>query len=133
MIAVGLPSSGYHAVGEYLPPTGITLNSVTVSVAGGVNAVVGLLETLGGYDSQSFTYSLVAGTGDTDNASFNISGSNLRANNATTLGVGTYSVRIQTSDGVEPYAEAFTINVVEPGSGSLYEFNSFLSGFRLRF
>lgn len=114
-------------------PTDISLNSTTVSVSGGANAVVGILSTTDADPGDTVTYSLVAGTGDTNNASFNISGSNLRANNATTLGVGTYSVRIQTSDGVATYAEAFSVSVVEPGGGSIYEFNSFLSGFRRRF
>lgn len=114
-------------------PTDISLSSSSVLTTGGLNAVVGTLSTTDPDAGDTFTYSLVAGTGDTDNASFNISGSQLRANNATTLGVGTYSVRIQTSDGVATYAEAFSVFVVEPGSGSLYEFNSFLSGFRLRF
>ena len=101
-------------------PTDISLNSTTVSVNGGANAVVGIMSTTDADPGDTFTYALVAGTGDTDNASFNISGSNLRANNATTLGVGTYSVRIQTSDGVATYAEAFSIFVIEPGTVAIF-------------
>ncbi|MEN9903130.1 MAG: hypothetical protein RL651_1794, partial [Pseudomonadota bacterium] len=113
-------------------PTDISLNSTTVSVSGGANAVVGILSTTDADPGDTFTYSLVAGAGDTNNASFNISGSNLRANNATTLGVGTYSVRIQTSDGVATYAEAFSVSVVEPGSAQVYGF-SLLNNFSMRF
>ena len=94
-------------------PTDISLSSTTVSETGGLNAVVGFLSTTDPDSGDSHTYTLVAGTGDTDNASFNISGSNLRCNDPGTLGVGTYSVRIQTDDGVStPFAKAFTINVV---------------------
>lgn len=101
-------------------PTDISLNSTTVSVNGGANAVVGILSTTDADPGDTFTYTLVAGTGDTDNASFNISGSNLRANNSTTLGVGTYSVRIQTSDGALTYAEAFSVFVIEPGTVAIF-------------
>jgi hypothetical protein len=112
-------------------PTDISITSTTVSVNGGANAVVGILSTTDD-PGDTHTYTLVAGTGSTNNASFNISGSNLRANNATTLGVGTYSVRIQTSDGALTYAEAFSVSVVEPGSAQVYGF-SLLNNFSMRF
>ena len=102
-------------------PTDIILSSTQVSVNGGVNAVVGTLSTVDADVDDTHTYTLVAGTGDTDNASFNISSDQLRANNATTLGVGNYGVRIQTDDGVStPYAEAFSVSVVESGGGSAF-------------
>src|SRR5438105_1998005 len=47
--------------------------------------------------ANSFTYSLVSGTGSTDNASFQISGDTLQTN--TSVATGTYHIRIQTSDG----------------------------------
>ena len=97
-------------------PTDISLSSTNVSEAGGLNAVVGTLGTTDPDSGDSHTYTLVAGTGDTDNASFNISGSSLRCNDPATLGVGSYSVRIQTDDGVStPFTKAFTINVVAAG------------------
>lgn len=115
-------------------PTDISLSSSSVLTTGGLNAVVGTLSTTDPDAGDTFTYALVVGTGDTDNASFNISGANLRCNDPSGLTPGAYSVRIQTTDSAaNPHAEAFTITVVEPGGGSIYEFNSFLSGFRLRF
>ena len=114
-------------------PTDIILSSTQASVNGGANAVVGTLSTVDVDVDDTHTYTLVAGTGDTDNASFNISGDQLRANNATTLGVGTYSVRIQTDDGVStPYAEAFSVDVVAAGSGNIYPFNTDFNNFTMR-
>lgn len=114
-------------------PTDIMLSSTQVSVNGGANAVVGTLSTVDADVDDMHTYTLVAGTGDTDNASFNINSDQLRANNATTLGVGTYSVRIQTDDGVStPYAEAFSIDIVAAGSGNIYPFNSDFNNFIMR-
>jgi large repetitive protein len=108
-LASGAPPSN-HA------PTDISLSNSSVSTGGGVNAFVGTLSTTDEDVSDTFTYTLVAGAGSTDNASFNISGANLRANDAGALSAGTYSVRIQTSDGLATYQEPFTITAVDPGS-----------------
>ncbi|MBC8097494.1 MAG: choice-of-anchor D domain-containing protein [Akkermansiaceae bacterium] len=94
-------------------PTDITLSAGSVNQSGGVNATVGTLSSTD-IDSGAFTYTLVSGTGSTDNGSFNISGSTLRANNAAALASGNFSVRIQSDDGSGgTYAEAFTITVVD--------------------
>lgn len=133
MLAIGMPASGLVAIGEINDAVSdISLSGSAVLVTGGLNAFVGTLSATG--QNEPFTFTLVAGTGDTDNASFNISGANLRCNDPSALGVGTYSVRIQAEDSAtNTHADAFTITVVEPGVGLLYVFNSFLSGFRLRF
>ncbi|MCE9685551.1 cadherin-like domain-containing protein, partial [Shewanella sp. AS16] len=94
-------------------PTNISLTSTSVNQSLGVNATVGTLSTTDADSGDSHTYSLVAGTGDTDNASFNISGSTLRANDASALAAGSYSVRINTNDGTADYAKALTITVVD--------------------
>ena len=94
-------------------PTDIALTASSVNQSAGTNATVGTLSTTDADVGDTHTYSLVAGTGDTNNASFNISGSTLRANNSAALAAGTYSVRVQTSDGTATYAEAFTITVVD--------------------
>ncbi|HNR32945.1 MAG TPA: PA14 domain-containing protein, partial [Candidatus Hydrogenedentes bacterium] len=99
-------------------PTGIALDKNYFYDDEGLNATVGNLSTTdpdntsGG--SQSHTYTLVAGVGDTHNGSFSISGNQLRVNNAA-MALGTYSVRIRTTDnGQIPdrlYTEqAFTIS-----------------------
>ncbi|GAA4875095.1 Ig-like domain-containing protein [Ferrimonas pelagia] len=70
-------------------------------------------------DADSHTYTLVSGSGDTNNGSFNISGNALRANDASSLSAGNYSVRIQTDDNAGgTYSEAMTIAVVDNVSPS---------------
>ncbi|ASV30985.1 T9SS type B sorting domain-containing protein [Maribacter cobaltidurans] len=93
-------------------PTDITLdtNSINQS-ATGVDATVGTLSSADADSGDSHTYSLVAGTGDDDIASFNIDASSLRTNNA--LSPGSYSVRINTNDGTDDFAKEFTINVTD--------------------
>jgi len=61
-------------------PTDIALSNSSVKTSDGTNATIGTLSTTDVDKSESFTYSLVSGTGDTDNASFNIDGTTLRAN-----------------------------------------------------
>jgi hypothetical protein len=96
-----------------LPPTNVTLSASSLNESAGVNGTVGTLSTTDP-DSSSFTYSLVSGTGSTDNGSFNISGSTLRANNASLLTAGAHSVRIQTDDGSGgTFAKVFSITVVD--------------------
>ncbi len=93
-------------------PTDITLSasSVNENVAG--NTTVGTLSTTDPDAGSSFTYTLVSGTGDTDNASFNISGSSLRITNSPDYETrNSYSVRVQTSDGSNTYSESFTITI----------------------
>lgn len=96
-------------------PSDITLSNSGILTVSGLNAVVGALTTTDPDAGDTFTYSLVVGTGSTNNASFNISGANLRCNDPATLGVGTYYVRIQTQDSAtNTYAEAFTITISLP-------------------
>ncbi|MCW9709176.1 beta strand repeat-containing protein, partial [Fodinibius salsisoli] len=92
-------------------PTDITLSSNSINQSDGTNATVGNLTTTDADGGDTHSYSLVSGTGDTDNSSFNISGSDLRANDASNLASGSYSVRIQTDDGIDTYQKAFTITV----------------------
>jgi hypothetical protein len=111
-------SSRPRAMSYYLAtttqaPTDINLSSTTVNQSGGINAVVGSLSTVDPDVGASHTYSLVSGTGDTDNGSFNISADLLRANNAAALVVGDYSVRVQTNNGTSTFQKAFTITVVD--------------------
>ena len=95
-------------------PTDIALSNSSVNQSAGANAVVGTLSSTDSDATDTHTYSLSTGTGDTNNGSFNISGSSLRANNAATAGAGIYSVRIQTDDGHGgTFAKAFTITVLD--------------------
>ena len=94
------------------PPTDIALSSTTVNENVDSGSIVGSLSTTDSDGGDSHTYSLVSGTGDTDNSSFSISDANLLT--ASSLDYETknsYSIRIQTSDGTATYAEAFTLTV----------------------
>lgn len=84
-------------------PTDISLSNNSVSQSGGSNAVVGTLTTTDADVGDSFSYALIAGSGDTNNGSFNLSGDSLRANNASTLVGGSYSIRVQTTDSAMPH------------------------------
>ncbi|WP_231848995.1 putative Ig domain-containing protein [Paramagnetospirillum magneticum] len=79
-------------------PTDVALSNSSVSTTGGTNAVVGNLSSTDATTGETFSYALVAGAGSTDNASFNISSGNLRANDPNALGAGTYSVRVRSTD-----------------------------------
>src|SRR5690606_8030777 len=84
-------------------PTDIALSGDTIAENAGANATVGTLSATDPNSGSTFTYTLVSGSGDTDNALFNISGSEIRAND--TLDYETqdsYSVRIQVTDNGTP-------------------------------
>src|SRR5690606_543834 len=73
-------------------PTDIALSNNSINQGVGVNAVVGTLSSTDPDVGNTFTYTLVAGVGDTHNTSFNISGASLRANDSSALTAGSYSV-----------------------------------------
>ncbi|RRN76935.1 hypothetical protein EIM50_22150, partial [Pseudoxanthomonas sp. SGD-10] len=95
-------------------PSDISLNTASVNLSAGVNATVGSLSTTDVDGELMFTYSLVSGTGSTNNVLFNISSSTLRANDAAGLAAGTYSIRIRSTDNGGLYTEKqFSITVVD--------------------
>ncbi|WP_425913261.1 Ig-like domain-containing protein [Pseudomonas sp. GWSMS-1] len=103
-------------------PTDIALSTATASHSGGANASVGSLSTVDVDTGQTHTYTLVSGTGDTHNTLFSIQGGTLRANEATALTPGVYSVRIATNDGSASFEKSFTITAtddVPPGVNSI--------------
>ncbi|MFN9605344.1 MAG: cadherin repeat domain-containing protein, partial [Planctomycetota bacterium] len=80
-------------------PTDIALSSSSIAENAGANAVVGALSTTDVDAGNTFTYTLVAGTGDTDNGAFNINGSNLRATSSFDFETkSSYTVRIRSTD-----------------------------------
>ncbi len=94
-------------------PTDIVLSSLTVAENQPVGTVVGTFSATDPNVGETFTYSLVAGTGATDNSSFTVDGNQLK-----TAGIfdyeakNNYSVRIQVSDSANNlYEKAFTINI----------------------
>ena len=83
-------------------PTDITLSAATLPENSPYPTNIGDFTTTDADTADSHTYSFVAGTGDDDNADFEISGSTLRTKNNVTYDFETksaYTVRIQTNDG----------------------------------
>ncbi len=108
------PTSAVFAVTVNSTPTNIALSAGSVNQTAGTNATVGTLTATDPDAGDTFTYTLVSGTGDTNNASFNISGATLRANNPLPMLAGNYYVRVRATDaGGLYYEKAFTITVVD--------------------
>ena len=95
------------------PPTDITLSNNLVPENQPANTVVGSFNTTDPDSGDTFTYSLVSGTGSTDNASFNISGNSLRTSAAFDYeSKSSYSIRVRSTDQGSLWTEkAFTITV----------------------
>ncbi len=95
-------------------PTGLALSNSTIQENAGTNAPVGTLATTDPDVGNTFSYSLVSGTGSTDNASFNISGNLLRATGTLDFETkSSYSVRIRTTDqGNLGFEQSLTIQVI---------------------
>gem|GEM_PF-3865804 len=95
-------------------PTNIALSSNTIGENMPVNTVIGNLSTTDPDAGDTFTYSLVVGVGDTDNASFNINGNQLRS--CLTFDFETkssYSIRVRSTDaGSLNFEKVFTITIV---------------------
>ncbi len=94
-------------------PTSIALDNDTVTENAEVGDTVGTLSTTDPDTSDTHTYELVAGEGDTDNAAFTIVGNELRL--ATELDFetqDTYSIRVRSTDqGGESVEQVLTITV----------------------
>jgi len=94
-------------------PTDLDLPVTSVDENVAANTTVGTFSTTDPDAGDTFTYSLVAGAGDTDNASFNVSGSALRISASPDFEAkASYSIRVRTTDqGSLTYEETFTITV----------------------
>jgi hypothetical protein len=93
-------------------PTDISLSISTIAEDAGLNTTVGQLSATDADYGDTHTFTLVAGTGDTNNASFTISGTSLICPDPATLGDGTYSVRVRATDSAaNTFDKAFTITV----------------------
>jgi parallel beta-helix repeat protein len=94
-------------------PTDISLNNTSVAENQPTNTVVGTLSTTDPDAGNTFTYTLVSGTGSTDNASFNIAGSSLRTSASFDFETkSSYTIRVRSTDqGGLYFEEPFTITV----------------------
>ena len=94
-------------------PTDITLSSTSVAENQPAGTLVGTLSSSDPDAGDSFTYSLVAGTGSSDNASFVLSGSQLlTAASFDFEAKSSYSIRLRSTDAGGLFVEkALTITV----------------------
>jgi hypothetical protein len=95
-------------------PTDVSLSASSINENVTANSTVGTLSSTDPDAGDSFTYTLVAGTGSTDNASFNISGNSLRIANIPDYETkNSYSIRVRTTDQGSLYFEkAFTVTIL---------------------
>jgi hypothetical protein len=102
-------------------PTNISLSATSINENVAGNSTVGTLSSTDPDAGNTFTYTLVSGTGDTDNASFNISGNSLRITSSPDYEKkSSYSVRVRTTDqGGLTYEKAFTITINDLAEGVL--------------
>jgi RHS repeat-associated protein len=96
-------------------PTDISLSSTNVTEKQSVGTVVGTLSTTDPDVGNTFTYTLVSGTGGDDNASFSIDGSSLKTASVFNYSTkSSYSIRMRTNDGnTGTFDKQFTITVKE--------------------
>ena len=96
-------------------PTDIALLGNTIEENLPVGTAIGSLTTTDIDISDTFTYSLVTGDGDTGNASFEISGDQLLSNESFNFEVqSSYSIRVRTTDlGGLFFDKIFTITVLD--------------------
>jgi hypothetical protein len=94
-------------------PTAITLSNASVAENQAAGTVVGSFSTTDPDPLDSFTYTLVSGTGSTDNASFTISGNQLLTAASFNYEVkNSYSIRVRTTDqGGLWYEKVLTVSV----------------------
>ncbi|WP_109699322.1 Ig-like domain-containing protein [Chitinophaga deserti] len=96
-------------------PSNITISNTTINEVEHIGATVGALSSTDDDAGETFTYSLVAGTGSADNNSFAIAGNSLITNTILNRYTkASYAIRVRTTDSDGLYFEkAFTINVTD--------------------
>lgn len=111
-LVVGLPTPNIPALPS-LAPTGLSLSATTIAEGLPVGTTVGTFTTIDPNIGDTHTYSLVAGAGDTDNASFTINGNSLRTGAVFNANVkSSYNIRVQTTDQTgRSFQRTFTITV----------------------
>jgi VCBS repeat-containing protein len=94
-------------------PTDIALTAQAINENQPINTTVGTASTTDPDAGNTFTYTLVVGTGSTDNGSFNFNGSALRTSAILNFEVkSSYSIRVRTTDqGGLFFEKQFTITV----------------------
>ena len=96
-------------------PTDITLNVTQISENNTVNQKIGNFSSADPNTGDTHTYTLVSGTGDTDNGEFKIEAGALAANAVFNFEEkSSYSIRVRTTDaGNLTFEKSFTITIVD--------------------
>ncbi|MBW4565401.1 MAG: DUF4347 domain-containing protein [Mojavia pulchra JT2-VF2] len=119
-------------------PTDLSLSATSVNENIPANTVIGIFNTVDPDAGNTHTYTLVSGTGSTDNANFSIvNGNQLSINLSPDYETKkSYSIRVRTTDqGGLSYEEVLTINVnnlneapvVSASSGNTFKITSLLA------
>ncbi|MBN8456687.1 MAG: cadherin domain-containing protein [Verrucomicrobia bacterium] len=98
-----------------IAPTNLALSTASIAENNAPGATVGTLTATDADAGQTQAFSLVTGTGDTDNAAFTIDGSSLKLiSGANFEAKSTYSLRVQTNDGAGgTFAKALTVTILD--------------------
>jgi gliding motility-associated-like protein len=104
--------SDYYEANNHAP-TNSSITTTTISENNSIGDGIGTLSSTDANTGDTHTYTLVSGTGSTDNASFSIVGNELRAGIAFDFETkSTYSIRVKTTDaGGLTFEKVFTIAV----------------------
>ncbi|MBL9130646.1 MAG: choice-of-anchor D domain-containing protein, partial [Verrucomicrobiaceae bacterium] len=98
-------------------PTDIALSATSIAENNAANATVGTLSATDPDSSQSHTFSLVSGTGSTDNASFSIVSNALKITPVADFETkSSYAIRIRATDNgsaAMSFEKAFTITITD--------------------
>src|SRR6185437_2106833 len=97
-------------------PTDIALSNSSIPENSGANALIGTFTSTDQDAGDTHTYTLVSGTGSTDNGSFNITaGGGLQENASFDFEAkSSYSIRVRSTDSGALFTEkAFTITVTD--------------------
>lgn len=102
-------------------PTDLSLNTTSIAENNTINDVIGSFSTTDEDAGETYTYTLISGIGDTDNASFDTDGDDLRAIEIFDFETqSSYSIRVQTSDGNGGlFEKTFTITVTNENESIL--------------
>jgi len=105
---------------ETSPPSSLSLSNASIAENVAAGSVVGTLATVDPDPGETFTYTLVSGTGDTDNAAFRIVGNQVQIIASPDFETkSNYSVRVQVTDRQgNSIAESFAIAIVDLQDGA---------------
>ena len=104
-----------HLQSTTLPPTDISLSATSIPENSPINTTIGTFTTTDPNPGNTFTYTLVGGSGDSGNSSFNISGNTLRSSVIFNYEAAhSYSIRVRSTDNTGQYFEKlFTISIID--------------------